>query len=131
VIKLLFSGTMRKVEIRSLGPDPLLEFSICQKNYTKPGAEATFTWVRVTVFKPPQWLVDKAKNDAFCSGIGDFSLRSYEKDGVKRQSAEVRVSSFDFSIADSGTPAPSVERAQTTAPRPATPVPDPSDEPPF
>lgn len=132
MIKIMFAGTIRKVNVKNIGTDQILEFSLCKKNHTKPGAEATFTWLAISVYKPPQWLLDKAHNDAFCSGVGDFTLRSYEKDGTKRQSAEVRCDSFSIDIADSSAPVPVPVPAPARTQAPVTATSDSAtDEPPF
>lgn len=80
------------------GDKQILELSICKKNYAKAGDEATFTWVNVTVWQPPAWMATKAVKGAFVAGSGEFTLRTYESNGVKKQSADVRATSFDIEI---------------------------------
>lgn len=68
---------------------------------------------------------------AMIAGSGEFTLRSYEKDGAKRQSAECNSQSFDIEVSGvaaqgEATPAP------VAAPRrPAAVAVADEDEPPF
>ena len=96
MLKIIFSGEIKKVEHRQAGADSIIEFQICRKNSGKKDDPATFTWLRVTLWKPAEWQASKLVIGAFVSGVGDFQLRSY--DGQKRQSAEVRCSSFDVEV---------------------------------
>lgn len=129
----MFAGAIKKVEFRDAGKDKIAELSICKKEKGRgEGAEDTFTWVRVTVWNPKDFQAAKMVKDAFASGCGDFKLRSYEHNGEKKVSAEVRCSSYDIEISDGG--APSVSTPAPTprpAPRPAPSAAPADDEPPF
>ena len=133
IFRLQFSGEVRKPQVKTIGQDQAVEFQLMRKNYGKADAEATFTWIRVTVFKPQPWQIEQCQEGKFVAGSGEFTLRTYEKDGVKRQSAEVRCQSFDFDgVRTSGGETASVS-APAAAARPARPTPQTStnDEPPF
>lgn len=128
---LSFSGIVKKPQVKQVGDKQVLEFQVCRKNYGKSDAEATFTWVRVSVFGPQPRQIEQAYDGAFITGSGEFTLRSYEKDGVKRQSAEVRCTSFDI---DSPKPEPVVvmdDPPPKPAPRKPSPVADDGSGPPF
>ena len=130
--KLMFAGEIKKVEIRQAGAKPIAEVSLCNKNRAKQGDPDTFTWVRATIWSPPDWMTGKLVKGAFIAGCGDFSLRSFEKDGVKRQSAEINCQGFDVTVGGSSSDA---APADNYAPRPSVPSPSSSvgldDEPPF
>lgn len=111
VFRLNFSGEVRKSQTKTIGQDQAVEFQIMRKNYAKSSDEASFTWIRVTLFKPQPWQIQQCQDGRFVSGSGEFTLRSFEKDGVKRQSAEVRCSSFDLD-------GPRVDQAADSAPAP-------------
>ncbi len=139
VFRLSFSGKITKAEARRAGDKNILEVSLCKKNYAKQGEEAHFTWIRATIWDPPEWITSKAIKGAFISGSGEFSMRSYEKDGVKHTNAEVRCGSYDCEIAGDDreqvqTPAPVAPKAHA---RPvqreykAKPVDEDLDQPPF
>ncbi len=100
LMRLTFAGKIKKAESRRAGDKDIIEMSICRKNYGKKEDDPTFTWINVTVWEPPEWMRAKAIKGAFVAGCGEFTLRSYEKDGVKRQSAECRCTSFDVEIGD-------------------------------
>lgn len=94
--RLQFCGDVRKPETKTFGGKTFVEFSLMRKNYTKEGAEATFTWLKISVSDPKEWQLSQLAEGKFISGSGEFSTRSFtDKDGNKRQSAEVRCSSFD------------------------------------
>ena len=121
-MRLSFSGEVRKPQVKTIGTDQAVEFQVMRKNYTKQGEEATFTWIRVTCFKPQPWQIEQCQEGKFISGSGEFTLRSYEKDGVKRQSAEVRCQSFDLdgprTNAPSGQPPAATSAPATSYPEP-------------
>ena len=95
-LRLQFSGEARKVEHKTIGGKNAVEIQLCKKNYTPQGQEPSFTWIRVTVFEPKTEF-QKFYEGGFVAGSGEFTLRSFtDKDGNKRQSAEVRCSSFDI-----------------------------------
>ena len=125
-LRLQFSGECRKPQVKQIGNDQAIEFQLMRKNYGKAEAEATFTWVRVTVFKPQPWQIEQCQEGRFVCGSGEFTLRSYEKDGQKRQSAEVRCQSFDLDGPNTKTTAPAEHAAPATAPR--RPAPAPADD---
>lgn len=96
-MRLSFSGEVRKPQVKQIGQDQAVEFQLMRKNYGKKDEEATFTWIRVTVFKPQPWQIQQCAEGKFVAGSGEFTLRSYiNKDGAKAQSAEVRCQSFDL-----------------------------------
>ena len=130
IFRLNFSGEVRKPQVKTIGADQAVEFQLMRKNYGK-GPEATFTWIRVTLFKPQPWQIEQCREGGFISGSGEFTLRSFEQDGVKRQSAEVRCSSFDLDGPRTGD-APAAA-APASTPRPATKPPAKADdaEPPW
>jgi single-stranded DNA-binding protein len=138
-LRLQFSGECRNPQIKTIGNDQAVEFQVMRKNYAKQGEEATFTWVRVTVFKPQPWQIEQCQEGKFVAGSGEFTLRSYlDKDGQKRQSADVRCQSFDIDGPRTNAPAGPIEhhaakpydsQANRAADKPA-PV-SAGDEPPF
>ncbi len=125
---LSFSGDVRKPQTKEIGGKPAIEFQLMKKNYGAKDTEATFTWLRVTVFDCKPWQVEQCQEGKFVAGVGEFTLRSYEKDGQKRQSAEVRCTSFQLDGARTEEKA-----AAAPAPRPTKPAPAATndDEPPF
>lgn len=137
-----FSGDVRKPQVKDIGGKPCVEFQLMRKNYAAQGAEATFTWIRVTVFDCKPWQITQCQDGKFVAGVGEFSLRSYEKDGQKRQSAEVRCNSFQIDGArtdDSAAPTGAIahhaakpydSQANRAEPRTAALVDDPNS-PPF
>jgi len=130
--KLFFAGEIKKVEIRQAGGKPIAEVSLCNKNRAKQGDPDTFTWVCATIWSPPDWMTGKLVKGAFIAGCGDFSLRSFEKDGVKRQSAEINCQGFDVTVGGSSSDA---APAESYAPRPTVPTAhtaiNDDDSPPF
>ncbi len=98
VFRLLVAGDIKKVEMRRAGDKDLAEVSVCKKNRTKEGEEESYTWAKLSIWSPPDWMKAKLVKGNFISGSGEFTLRSYEKDGVKRQSAECNCQSFDVEI---------------------------------
>jgi single-stranded DNA-binding protein len=126
-MKLSVVGQIKKVDIRDAAGKTLAEVSLCKKVKGRNGAEDQYTWIRATIWSVPDWMQAKLVKDAFIGLTGDFELRSYEKDGVKRQSAEVRCQSFDVEIAGDAEPQQAAPPA-ARGPRPAAPL---DDEPPF
>lgn len=99
VMRMFVAGEIKRAELKNAGAKPLLEISLCRKHKGREGAEDTFSWVRATIWEPPQFMMDKAVKGAFFAGSGDYQLRSYDdKEGVKKYSAELRCSSFDCEI---------------------------------
>lgn len=135
IIRVSFAGHVKRAEHRQAGAKPVVEFSLCRKNKTKDGEPEAFTWIRVTLWEPPEWMAAKIIKGAFIAGSGDAILRTYtDKNGAKAQSLDVRCGSFDVDMPD--------ERQQTVgAPEPAPAPTRPSapvggasggmDEPPF
>lgn len=111
-----FAAPITKVEFREVGGKQMVEVNICKKNRAKEGQEPTFSWLRVSIWQPPAWMADKLVKGAMVAGVGEFTLRSYEKDGQKRQSAEVNCQSFDIEV--SGTTMES-DSAPTAPSKPA------------
>jgi single-stranded DNA-binding protein len=134
LMRLFFSGQIKKAEHRDAGGKPLVEVSICKKHKGRNGAEDTFTWAKVTIWEPAEFQVGRLVKGALISGSGDVQLRSYTaKDGSKGTSLEVRSSSFDVEVEASGEAAPSAPPAHAHAPvaaRASAPAPA-DDEPPF
>ena len=128
-MRLTFSGEVRKPQVKQIGQDQAVEFQVMRKNYGKKDEEATFTWVRVTIFKPQPWQIEQCQEGKFICGSGEFTLRSYEKDGQKRQSAEVRCSSFDLDGPHTGERA--AAPAASPSPSPRVPAPAPEGDCPF
>jgi single-stranded DNA-binding protein len=94
-LRLQFSGEARKVEHKTIGGKAAVEIQLCKKNYAKQGDEPSFTWVRVMVWEPKEFQT--FREGGFVAGSGEFTVRSYtDKDGNKKQSAEVRCTSFDI-----------------------------------
>jgi single-stranded DNA-binding protein len=116
-LRLQFSGEARKVERKTIGGKAAVQIQLCKKNYAKQGDEATFTWITIMVWEPKEF--QDFREGGFVAGSGEFTLRSYEKDGQKRQSAEVRCTSFDIE-----TPRPGERAAPAAAPLPV-PAPGP------
>jgi len=101
MMKMLFSGDIKKSETKSINGKTMIELSVCKKNKTKEGEEASFTWLRCQCWDCPEWLAPRLIKGVFVSGCGDFTLRSYVgKDGQKAISADVRCGGFDISVAD-------------------------------
>ncbi len=129
VFRLHFSGEVRKSQTKTIGQDQAVEFQIMRKNYAGKDAEASFTWIRVTLFKPQAWQIQQCQDGKFVSGSGEFTLRSFEKDGVKRQSAEVRCQSFDLD--GPSVDAPEAAPAPIAKPAPRIPAKTDDSEPPW
>jgi hypothetical protein len=128
-MKLSVVGQIKKVDIRDAAGKTLAEVSLCKKVKGRNGAEDQYTWIRATIWSVPDWMQTKLVKDAFIGLTGDFELRSYEKDGVKRQSAEVRCQSFDVEIA--GDAEPQQEQRPAPARRPTQAPMDEDSGPPF
>lgn len=130
--RMSFSGDVRKPQVKEIGGKPCVEFQLMKKNYSKPDAEATFTWLRVTCFDVKPWQITQCQEGRFVAGTGEFTLRSYEKDGQKRQSAEIRCSSFDLDGPRAEEQAPTVVAPAARAPSKPAPATAPTDdEPPW
>ncbi len=122
LFKLQFAGIAKKVEGRMAGDKQILEVSLCKK-VSKAGVEPpVFTWIKVTVWQPQEWMLERIAKGVFVSGCGDFSSRSYDGKDGKQTAMEVRCSSFDIEIAD-GAPSPAQIKPVAVAPS--------DDEPPL
>ncbi len=127
MMKLLFSGDIKKSETKSINGKAMVELSICKKNKTKEGEELSFTWIRASVFDCPEWLAPRLVKGAYVTGCGDFTLRSYkDKDGNKAVSADIRCSGYDITVPDDRTklgeshPPTAVQRPTPIKPAPAS-----------
>lgn len=128
--RMSFSGDVRKPRTMDIGGKKAVEFQLMKKNYGKPDAPAAFTWVRVTLFDAKDWQIAQCEEGKFVAGSGEFTLRSYEKDGEKRQSAEIRCSSFDLDGPYAAKP--EAAAAPVASPRPSvSTVGGGNDGPPF
>ena len=127
-----FSGHIKQSEIKKAGDKTIVELSLCHKNYTKPGAEESYTWLRVTVWEPKSFQLPQFTKGFFVAGSGEFTIRSYvNKDGVKQQSAECRSSSFDIDGPRQDVPAQQ-EAPPTRVAKPSVPASEVGqEEPPF
>jgi len=96
IMRLTFAGTITKAEPKMAGDKPIVEVSLCKKHKSK--GEDTFTWIRVTIWQPAEFQVAKLAKGNFIAGQGDVQLRSYEHNGEKRSSLEVRCTSFDVEV---------------------------------
>jgi single-stranded DNA-binding protein len=131
-MRMIFSGEVRKPVVREYDGKNILSFQLMKKNYNKDkSAEAAYTWLNVTVFDAKPFQVRQFAEKAFVAGSGEFTLRSYaDKDGSKRQSADVRCNSMDVDSAY-------VERGETAEPAQkahrnvVSAKADDSDSPPF
>lgn len=136
-MRLSFSGDVRKPQTKTIGGKQCVEFQLMRKNYAAQGSEATFTWIRVTVFDAKPWQFEQCQEGRFVAGSGEFTLRSYEKDGQKRQSAEVRCNSFDLDGPRTGDAGPIDHHAakpydsQQNRSEPRVPAPSTDDSCPF
>ena len=134
ILKLNYAGRIHKAEHKTAGDKQICEVSLCKKVPARGKDEERFDWVRVTIWGPPEWAVPKLAKGNYISGSGDLTMRPYEKDGVKKNSLEVRCGSFDFEVEElavrTETPA---DVAPVAAPRRPAPVVAAGDdqEPPF
>lgn len=132
VFRMTFAAPVTKVEFKTVGDKALAEVSVCKKNRAKEGQEPTFSWLRISVWQPPAWMSAKLVKGAMIAGTGEFTLRSYEKDGQKRQSAEVNCQSFDVEVSGGATDSDAALAPASAAPqRPAPSPTSAEDEPPF
>ena len=101
VFRMIFSGEVRKPVVREYDGKNILSFQVMKKNYNKDkSAESSYTWLNVTVFDAKPFQIAQFAEKAFVAGSGEFTLRSYaDKDGSKRQSADVRCNSMDVDSA--------------------------------
>lgn len=131
-LRLQFSGEARKVEHKTIGGKSAVQIQLCKKNYTKQGEEPSFTWITVMVWEPKEF--QHFSEGGFVAGSGEFTMRSYtDKDGNKRQSAEVRCTSFDVETPRGPDAAPVKNLADLPIKTPRRPAPAAADDagPPF
>lgn len=131
ILKNMFCGKIIKAEHKTAGEKQICEVSLCKKVSARGKDPEYFDWVRVTIWTPPEWAIPRLVKGNYISGIGDMTMRPYEKDGVKKYSLEVRCSSYDFEVeelAERTTDAP-VAAAPVRAAATRKPIAD--DEPPF
>ncbi len=115
ILRIQFAGVIKKAEMKTVAGKSLAEVSICKKQKGRNGGEDTFAWLRICIWEPATFQLPQLAKGAFIAGSGEFSLRSYEKDGVKHTSAECRCSSFDVEIADGASgPAESADQPKVT-----------------
>jgi single-stranded DNA-binding protein len=134
ILKLQFAGKISKAEHRKAGDKPICEVSICKKVPARGQDAERFDWVRVTIWQPPEWAVQRLVKGNYISGSGDLALRPYEKEGVKKYNMEVRCNSFDFEVEELAER--TADHAPDIAPAPRRPVAVAGasagdDEPPF
>ena len=101
VFRMSFSGEVRKPTVKEYDGKKILSVQLMKKNYNKDkSAEASYTWLSVTIFDAKSFQIAQFVDKAFVSGSGEFTMRSYvDKDGSKRQSADVRCNSMDVDSA--------------------------------
>lgn len=98
-----FGGEIQKAKLINLGAKTAVEVELCKKNYHKKDEPATFTWIKVMVVEPADWMMNDLVKGKYISGSGEYSLRSYvDKTGEKRHSAEVRCTGYNVSIPKEG-----------------------------
>ena len=132
-MRISFSGEVRKPVVREYDGKSILSFQVMKRNYNKDkSAEASYTWLNVTVFDAKPFQIAQFAEKAFVAGSGEFTLRTYaDKDGSKRQSADVRCNSMDVDSAyverEQAEPAPATRAQKSVVPAKV----DDSDSPPF
>lgn len=99
LMRMFFSGQIKKAEHREAGGKPLVEVSLCKKHKGRNGAEDSYTWARLTIWEPAEFQVPRLVKGSIISGSGDVQLRSYvAKDGTKAHSLELRCTSYDIEV---------------------------------
>jgi hypothetical protein len=101
---MMYAGHIKKVEHKQVGGKALVDLSLCKKQKGRNGAEDSFVWLRVSLWEPAAFMIPKLVKGAFISGSGEFSVRTYDKDGVEKISMECRSGSFDVEIAGDAEP---------------------------
>ena len=131
MFKMIFSGNIKRIDVKDAGGKAIVEMSMCRKNYCKEGAEQTFTWLNITVWNAPDWICN-VPTGTFIAGCGEFTLRSYEaKDGTKKTVADVRCNSFDIQVAKDEHTKQASQPQHHAAPSVPPPADLGDDEPPF
>ena len=128
IMRLFFTGEIKKAEHRMAGDKPIVEVSLCKK-FKEKDADDSFTWVRITLWQPAEFQVAKLVKGGFIAGSGEFKLRSYkDKDGNKAVSAEIRCTSFDVEVSDGPKGDVQVVAAKPVTPSRPTVRPTPDDD---
>ncbi len=137
ILRMSFAGKAMKVESKMAGDKPLLEVSLCKKVKGRNGGEDTFTWIRATIWQPPEFMVAKLVKGCFVAGSGEFTSRSFDGKEGKQTAMEVRCTSFDIEVGESvggdgeAAPRPSVAPSRASGPSRPAAAPLSDDEPPF
>lgn len=119
LLRLFFSGQIKKAVRRDAGGKPLVEVSLCKKHKGRNGADDTFTWAKISLWEPAEFQVPRLIKGALISGSGDVQLRSYvAKDGTKGASLEIRCSSYDVEVEAGPQDAPASPAIQHHAEKP-------------
>lgn len=100
IMRIHFAGQIMKAEHKQAGPKNICDVSLCKKHKGRDGGEDTFTWLRATIWEPPEWMAPRLVKGSFIAGSGELQLRSFEHKGEKRQSLECRCTSFDIEVSD-------------------------------
>jgi single-stranded DNA-binding protein len=100
--RLQFAGKIVKADRKNVNGRTVVECSLCRK-ISREGQPEEWMWIRVNVWEPAEFQDQHLVKGGFLAGSGGFVLRSYEKDGQPRQSAEVRCQSFDVEAVGMGT----------------------------
>ena len=133
--RLMFAGEIKTVEAKIFNETKFAELSLCKKNYAKPGVDPTFTWVRVSIREPADFLVAKLVKGAFIAGSGEMSSRTYQdKDGKDKTSIDIRCTGFDVEMPRSDAAVEPEREAPAPQRGPARPRPAAADDdsgPPF
>lgn len=129
IFRMTFAGPIAKVEFRQVAAKTLVEVSLCRKHKGRNGGEDTFSWVKVIIWEPPDWMTPRLVKGAMIGGTGEYQLRSYEGKNGKAYAAEVKCSSFDVEVSGGGDR--TQEEQPTPRPRPVPVAPPADDEPPF
>jgi single-stranded DNA-binding protein len=133
--RLMFAGEIKTVETKNFNGIQFAELSLCKKNYAKQGTDPTFTWVRVGIREPADFLVAKLVKGAFIAGSGEMSARTYQdKDGKDKTSIDIRCTGFDVEMPRSEAAADFEGEQQIPQRSPARPRPAPAtadQDPPF
>lgn len=137
LMRMFFSGQIKKAERRDAGGKPLVEVSICRKHKGRNGAEDSYSWARISIWEPADFQTPRLVKGSIISGSGDIQLRSYvAKDGSKASSLDVRCSSFDIEVEEgpqgaTEAPAKPIATRATPPPQAASKHDLADDEPPF
>jgi len=130
VLSVAFSGRIKKVREFTAQSKQCFDVSVCKKNYTKPGEADSYSWLNIKVFDVHEKMAPYFVAGNSISGVGELTLRSYEQEGVKKQTMECVVYRGAYTVdgAEATKPAPAAA-ATPVATKPAKEQSD--DEPPF